>query len=319
MKKKTFELMAAACIKAGVTVSSIDHEDQKIFTKTGRFTFNPVAYRDDFTSLLVKAGGKAYTVGQEMNHDTQSRARWMNLYVAGAFDVPWAVGGTTENTANKSQEVRVVLPPASPGVHYNPEPNELPKAPPWSRNPFPSEVFEMDFSEIEQHVIAYYTCEHTQVEKEKETMTISNKELNGMVNLMYGAMTIVKVRFKSDYGQGLSTKQYSYKFDGKKIEVGDEVVVESPHNGYVVVVVEEVEFNQVKGIDDEMSLKWVVCKVTDRAYKARCEREQAVKAMIKDDFNRMRGQKALDHLRTALGNDVDIDTYADILRNKKTV
>ena len=87
----------------------------------------------------------------------------------------------------------------------------------------------------------------------------------------------------------------------------------------MTAVVEEVLFNQVLGIDDEYTYKWVVCKVTDRAYKARCEREQAVKEMIKEDFNRMRGQKALNHLRTVLGDSVDIDTYTDILKNKKNV
>ena len=323
MKKRNFETMVAAIQKAGIPISYFG-DDQKVYIGTGSGrSFNPIAHGSDFRTLVEYAsqycGDKLKGLGGLHGKDTQSRIRFMEAYTAGAFDKPrWATGGAVppKGCGLMGEQLRCEMPPERPasiGIDYKTNPYEL------EPGSYHAQMLSVDYSEVENRIVAQLVNVRNHEEKETENMSISNKELNGMINLMHGAMTLVVVRFKEKYGNGLSRKQYTYKFDGKNVEVGDNVVVDSPSKGYVTAVVEEVLFNQVLGIDDEYTYKWVVCKVTDRAYKARCEREQAVKEMIKEDFNRMRGQKALNHLRTVLGDSVDIDTYTDILKNKKNV
>jgi hypothetical protein len=74
-----------------------------------------------------------------------------------------------------------------------------------------------------------------------------------------------------------STKKYNYFTDDATIVIGDKVVVDSPYGGYVVV---DVLDTRDKLYDDRAS-KWVVCKVDDRAYRARLEASKRRAAILK--------------------------------------
>jgi hypothetical protein len=74
-----------------------------------------------------------------------------------------------------------------------------------------------------------------------------------------------------------STKKYNYFTDDATIVIGDKVVVDSPYGGYVVV---DVLDTRDKLYDDRAS-KWIVCKVDDRAYRARLEASKRRAAILK--------------------------------------
>lgn len=85
----------------------------------------------------------------------------------------------------------------------------------------------------------------------------------------------VDVRFKRELGNKSDTI-YSYLTYDEYIKKGETVIVDSPVNGYVCVVVEDVFFNTRKG----NASKFIVSRVFDEEYKryqARLLRREAIK------------------------------------------
>lgn len=108
---------------------------------------------------------------------------------------------------------------------------------------------------------------------------------------------IVKVCFPS------STKQYAYK-SSLPIEAGDQVVIDSPRDGLVVLEVKDV----IPGAECSDSLlnratKWVVQKVNTAHY----EEAQEMERKINKEINKLRAAKArkemLETAREELGED----------------
>lgn len=87
----------------------------------------------------------------------------------------------------------------------------------------------------------------------------------------------VKCRFPDDFPRatGPVTKLYTYKaLKGWGINVGDEVVVDTPSAGTKVVTVEVVD--EYLDVEDKKTYKWIVCKVDRDAHSDLLEKEKNV-------------------------------------------
>ncbi len=96
-----------------------------------------------------------------------------------------------------------------------------------------------------------------------------------LVNILTPGMVTLRVRFKDERNNyAVNGKEYTYKaLATMEIKVGDEVIVESPSSGFVVVVVTEVDEFADINYEGNSSYKWVVQKVDPTAYLARKEKE----------------------------------------------
>lgn len=87
-------------------------------------------------------------------------------------------------------------------------------------------------------------------------------------------MNVVAVKFKGyrcNTGTGL---EYHYLTD-LDLKVGDSVVVDSPTESYVVVIVTKL----CGPLENTKASKWIVCKIDDRDYKKR-EEQRRKKSVI---------------------------------------
>lgn len=150
-----------------------------------------------------------------------------------------------------------------------------------------------------------------------------NFNINQQVTTMYANQMLallqadkfylIKVRFKhhsinskavylEQYGKvPLSEKTYTYKvphFVGLTIE--DEVIVDSPFNGMVVVKVVEVieegiafdqDFNNSKGY------KWIVQKVCPQQYHKQLEKEAQAEKLLKQHLTNQAKEKAMANIK----------------------
>lgn len=111
----------------------------------------------------------------------------------------------------------------------------------------------------------------------------------------------VKVRFKNE-GGAYSAKQYHYKTLDPTITAGDEVVVDSPTNGFVIVVVTEVlEYYEVE--EQGYNYKWVVQKVDTFAYEELKAKEKAVQKQLAKVNMKVRLENSLSKAAEELGED----------------
>ncbi len=111
----------------------------------------------------------------------------------------------------------------------------------------------------------------------------------------------VKVRFKHESG-AFSAKEYHYKTLDSTIAAGDEVVVDSPTNGFVIVVVTEVlEYYEVE--EQGYNYKWIVQKVDVSAYEELKAKEKAVQKQLAKVNMKARLDNSLSKAAEELGED----------------
>lgn len=96
------------------------------------------------------------------------------------------------------------------------------------------------------------------------------------------------------------TRTYTYKAWNKdKVEVGSQVIVDSPSKGLVVVEVVAVHLSPKIDLDAPWTYKWIVQKVDRTAYDEQLEREaQFETAMLEVERVRQR-ELLLDQFRNA--------------------
>lgn len=84
-------------------------------------------------------------------------------------------------------------------------------------------------------------------------------------------MKTVSVKFDGN------SRSYAYMTDIEGVEVGDVLVVHTPHSGYTCVTVTSVD----ETADTvEKATKWVVCKVDVAGYNDRIEREERRRLLL---------------------------------------
>lgn len=120
-----------------------------------------------------------------------------------------------------------------------------------------------------------------------------------LIALMTEGFSLLGVRFRRE-GGGQSSKMYHYKYPGFDVEVGDMVVVESPHNGFVIVDVEEVDNDPVLDTNAGFSYKWVVQKVDTTEYYKHKERELALTKHLRRLQNKAEAERTLATIREEL-------------------
>lgn len=122
------------------------------------------------------------------------------------------------------------------------------------------------------------------------SLNVSQISTGNLLNLLQSGFVTIKVRFKRD--QGFSSRDYTYKAPASMgIAVGDEVIVDSPSSGMVVVEVMEVDEFGTIDYTAQHSYKWVVQKVDTTAYKIRSEVEKkAYKLLAQAKANLARDQ-----------------------------
>tara|TARA_R110000824_G_scaffold344886_1_gene531567 strand:- start:28128 stop:28478 length:351 start_codon:yes stop_codon:yes gene_type:complete len=81
-------------------------------------------------------------------------------------------------------------------------------------------------------------------------------------------MSAIKVKFRNN------PQQYAY-FCDELVSVGDAVVVDSPKDGYVIVIVSEIDADYIK------ATKSIVCVVDDKKYKLNKVIDKRKKEIIK--------------------------------------
>lgn len=112
----------------------------------------------------------------------------------------------------------------------------------------------------------------------------------------------IKVRFKHK-DRGLSEKEYYYKAPSfMKVEVGDEVIVDSPYNGFVVVLVTAVDDFADITPENGHSYKWVVQRVDPVFYTVQKEREEIAAKQIRRARSKAAADRALQECRDALAD-----------------
>lgn len=127
-------------------------------------------------------------------------------------------------------------------------------------------------------------------------------ETNHIISLLQDQYQTIGVRFKDSRTGDPTEKEYTYKApDAMGLVVGDQVVVDSPFGGYVVVIVTRVDGFPNINANSSFTYKWVVQKVDTTNYKAQIELEvKAFKLLQKARRNAARTQ-ALDALKADLG------------------
>jgi len=123
------------------------------------------------------------------------------------------------------------------------------------------------------------------------------KSIHVLVNALYDDLKCVQVKFKQDHGQ-LSPKSYSYK-TFLELETGDEVIVDSPRGGFVVVTVVGTCLDHL----DEFPLKWVVQKVDKSGYIDARDKEDLMITKFHKASATTKKKKALAAIKEMLGYD----------------
>lgn len=96
-----------------------------------------------------------------------------------------------------------------------------------------------------------------------------------LLALLQSGFTTIQVEFK-DSLPGRGQQSYTYKaWEDLGIEVGDEVVVDSPSKGMTVVKVVGVDKVPKIDLDVDWTYKWIVCKVDSTRYEKQKEIDEA--------------------------------------------
>ena len=113
----------------------------------------------------------------------------------------------------------------------------------------------------------------------------------------------IEVRFKDHTGSACGGS-YTYKAP-KNLELkeGDEVVVNSPSTGAVVVVVTKVHETMSIDIDAPFSYTWIMHKVCHTTYDANMEKDNAVREKVEELQAKAKQARAVSTLMSELGLD----------------
>lgn len=98
---------------------------------------------------------------------------------------------------------------------------------------------------------------------------------NHLISLLQANYQTIGVHCKDSRTGAPTEKEYTYKApDAMELEVGDEVIIESPYAGMVVAIVSRLDGYAAIDLSREYAYKWVVQKVEVEAYHARRKAEQ---------------------------------------------
>lgn len=122
---------------------------------------------------------------------------------------------------------------------------------------------------------------------------------NSKLTFLFDDITTIKIRFKKD-----DEKTWTYKaLKTDNIQVGDKVVVPTPHSFVVVTVTEVHEYPQV---EDGNFYKWIIQRVDTTQYDALVKRDGDATAVIaKAEFEKKR-QEAKEALLSGLAVNEDV-------------
>jgi len=122
---------------------------------------------------------------------------------------------------------------------------------------------------------------------------------------------LVKVRFKhNSQSQGItySDKTYTYKVPKfVKLELEDEVIVDSPFNGFVVVKVVDIIDGGVlydQDFTNSKGYKWIVQKVCADQYYKHLEREYEAEQVLKQHLTNKARKEAIASINEMFGEDL---------------
>lgn len=116
------------------------------------------------------------------------------------------------------------------------------------------------------------------------------KTIHVLVNALYPDLKCVQVRFKDN------PKKYSYK-TLLDLEVGDEVIVKSPNDGFIVVAV----VGNCADALEKYPLKWITQKVNSKHYDEVVAAEDEAVKKIRDKSSKNRRNKDLIAIKELLG------------------
>lgn len=123
-----------------------------------------------------------------------------------------------------------------------------------------------------------------------------------LLDLLNPNLRTISVKFRDTNGQAIG-RCYTYKTLDDSIVVGDAVVVDAPHGGFVVVNVVEVHETAMMSAEDGINYKWIVCKVDATAYYDQLATDEANRAELERMQRIAQKAKAAEKLRKELGMD----------------
>jgi len=120
-----------------------------------------------------------------------------------------------------------------------------------------------------------------------------NMDTHALVNNLYNDLKAVQVQFDQPHGKHFTFKTMI------DFEIGDKCVVESAHQGFVVVEVVGTDSTLLEG---NYRYKWVVQKVDDTAYQAHVEKEELAIAEVSKLIRERKRVEAVDKLKDLVGD-----------------
>jgi cell fate regulator YaaT (PSP1 superfamily) len=139
---------------------------------------------------------------------------------------------------------------------------------------------------------------------------------NHLIALLQSNCHTIGVHFKDSRTGAPTEKEYTYKRpDSMELEVGDEVIVESPYGVMVVVVVSRLDGYAAIDPSREYTYKWVVQKVEAAAYHARQEAEKEAFAAFRKARRLAARDKAMKEIMATLeGSTEALDEFNGIVK-----
>lgn len=135
---------------------------------------------------------------------------------------------------------------------------------------------------------------------------------NHLIALLQSDFQTIGVKFKDSRTGQPTEKEYTYKCpDSFNIEVGEEVVVESPYGGMVVVVVTRLDGYAAIDPSREYTYKWVVQKVDATGYRERQAIEQEAFTTFQKARRMAAQDKAMKEIFALLEDSEDAKTEFD--------
>ena len=136
----------------------------------------------------------------------------------------------------------------------------------------------------------------TQNQNQKKEHTM-NTTTDTLINSLYENLNAVQVVFSKEV-LGSIPKQYTYK-TFLDLEIGDEVVVDSPNNGLTVVKVVGVDSSKLQ---ENYRFKWVVQKIDTAEYCRIVENENIAIDKLNKLVNQSRRKEAAAKVKEMLGD-----------------
>lgn len=102
-----------------------------------------------------------------------------------------------------------------------------------------------------------------------------------------------------------SEKQYAYKVPVDKVlKLGDDIVVNSPYHGLVVVTVFNIIHNDNEKLMHCKNVKWIVDTIDADAYRERIAQEQEAVKLLQQSRIKKARDEAVEAIRIEFGDDV---------------